>query len=138
MNITITEVTTSPVLADTPQKMVSGETLEGVPFTVWLPARYTDTQCASHVKSSEFASNPTSCPAYVEMGQARCVLALSGQLAAVQALMAQLPEGHFTRIMWEFSPRIARYSAYMTQMQAALGWTDLQIDALFIAANAVV
>jgi hypothetical protein len=83
-------------------------------------------------------------PSEVTPRQARIVLALkpatSGDhphlLAQVEAAFGSLPEPEKTvaRITWEYSIAVERTNPLIGQMQAIIGFTDEQIDQLFIEA----
>lgn len=75
-------------------------------------------------------------PASVTMRQARLALRAAGKLALVDAAIASLPEPQKTdaQITWEFSGEVQRANGLVSQLAPALGMTEAQIDALFIAA----
>lgn len=86
----------------------------------------------------------TPLPAFVTPRQARLVLvsnpatdeAYPNLLAQVEAAFASLPEPLKTQaeITWEYSTEIQRNNPLIAQMQAVIGFTDEQIDQLFIQA----
>ena len=75
-------------------------------------------------------------PTTVAMYQARIALQQAGLLATVQAGIGQMSEE--AQIKWEFAPTVKRNDALTIAMTAALNLTDEQLDALFIAADAIV
>lgn len=68
----------------------------------------------------------------VAMKQARLALLQAGLLTAVNAAIATMPEA--AQIEWEFSAEVHRGNALVSAMQTLLGWTDAQMDDLFILA----
>lgn len=91
-----------------------------------------------------FVDPPPPIPTSVTPRQARIVLALTPSedpafanlLQQVEAAFAALPEPDKTvaEITWNFSTEIQRSNPLITQMQAIIGFTDEQIDQLFIQA----
>lgn len=75
-------------------------------------------------------------PQRVTMRQARLVLDDAGLLDAIDATIAALPQPHRRRaeIEWEFSQEVQRHNGFVSQLAPALGLSDAQIDALFVAA----
>ena len=71
-------------------------------------------------------------PECVSMKQARLVLLQNGLLSAVNAVILTMPEA--AQIEWEFSADVHRENALVIAMQSLLGWTDAQMDDLFILA----
>lgn len=78
-------------------------------------------------------------PEAVTMRQARLALLGAGRLEAVQAAIDALPEPKkaAAKISWEYSVQVQRHNGLVPQMAAALGLSEAQIDALFIAAAAL-
>lgn len=78
-------------------------------------------------------------PQTVSMRQARLALLGAGLLTHVNDALAVMPgiEGEAARIEWEYATEVKRDSALVTGMTAALGLTEAQLDALFIAAAAL-
>lgn len=85
------------------------------------------------------ASTPDLVPGQVTMRQARLALLAAGKLAAVETALNALPEPTKTaaRITWDFSSTVQRRNGLVSQLGPALGLTEEQIDALFIAAAAI-
>lgn len=81
--------------------------------------------------------DPDAVPFSVSMRQARLALLGAGMLTQVEAAINALPEPQRTaaKITWEYSTEVQRNFGLVPQMAAALGLTDAQIDALFIAAR---
>jgi hypothetical protein len=75
-------------------------------------------------------------PQSVSMRQARLALSAAGKLAAVDAAIASLPEPQKTAalIEWEYSAAVRRTQPLVLSLAPALGFTDEQLDALFIQA----
>lgn len=80
---------------------------------------------------------PAVVPQQVTMRQARLALLGAGLLAGVDAAIAGLtePAKSAAQIEWEYAAVVQRSSGLVPAMASALGLTDPQIDALFIAAN---
>jgi hypothetical protein len=76
-------------------------------------------------------------PSQVTMKQARLALLGAGMLDKVQVTIDGLSEPQKTAalITWDYSSTVERTDGLMTQLAAALGLTDAQIDGLFIAAS---
>ena len=76
-------------------------------------------------------------PAEVTMRQARLALLGAGKLAAVDAAIASMPEPQKSaaRIEWEYSGAVQRHNGFVAALGPALGLSEAQIDALFIAAS---
>ena len=57
----------------------------------------------------------------------------------MEAFFATLPEPQRTVAMlaWNGDAKVARRSATIQALTSALGWTDSQVDAMFIAADAI-
>jgi hypothetical protein len=79
------------------------------------------------------ASPPPQVPVAVTMRQARLVLHQIGKLPAVDAAIAQADAT--AQIEWEYAHEIRRDAALVIGIGAALGLTEAEIDALFIAAS---
>lgn len=78
-------------------------------------------------------------PYAVTMRQARLALSASGILSAVDAAINSLPEPQKTAalIEWEYSNEVQRFNGFVSQLAPALGMTEAELDALFIAAKAL-
>jgi hypothetical protein len=78
-------------------------------------------------------------PHEVTMRQARLALFAAGKLSSVDAAIDAMPEPNKTlaRIEWEYSNAVQRNNAFVAALGPALGMTDEQVDALFIAASAL-
>lgn len=75
----------------------------------------------------------------VSMRQARLALLAANKLDAVSACIAGLSGALKTRaqIEWEYASVVRRDGPMLKLLQPLLGWTDAEIDALFIAAYAI-
>ena len=75
-------------------------------------------------------------PQSVTMRQARLALLGAGVLSAVDAAIAAMdePAKAAALIAWEYSTEVQRSFGLVSQLAPALGLTDAQVDALFIAA----
>lgn len=81
------------------------------------------------------AANVSPIPRQVTMRQARLAIHGAGLLDAVaNAIVAA---GMAAQIEWEYAGTVERNSGIVPAMATALGLTDAQIDALFIAAGAL-
>lgn len=72
-------------------------------------------------------------PPSVTIRQARLQLLAIGRLAEVDAAVSQM--GTEAQIVWDYSSVVERNHALITPMQQLLGYTDAQMDELFIAAS---
>jgi hypothetical protein len=72
-------------------------------------------------------------PASVTMRQARLQLLAIGKLAEVDTAVATM--GQDAQIAWDYSSIVERNHALIAPMQQLLGYTDAQMDELFIAAS---
>ena len=79
--------------------------------------------------------NTPTVPAEVPRWQARRALLDAGLLDAVEAAVAAA-DRHI-QITWADAPNIVRNSPFVTAMAAALGLTNEQLDALFVAAKKI-
>lgn len=75
-------------------------------------------------------------PRSVTMRQARLALLGAGKLAAVDAAIDAMGEPTKTaaRIELEYAGEVQRHNGFVAALGPALGLTDAQIDALFVAA----
>lgn len=78
-------------------------------------------------------------PATVSMRQARRALLGAGLLSQVDAAIASLPspEKEAAAIDWEYAQEVQRHHGLVPVMAQALGMTNAQLDALFIAAESL-
>jgi len=78
-------------------------------------------------------------PTRVSMRQARLALLGAGKLAAVDAAIDAMPEPQKSaaRIEWEYAAEVRRDNDFVAGLAPALGMTDAQVDALFVAAAAL-
>lgn len=75
-------------------------------------------------------------PQTVSMRQARLALLAAGKLEAVHTAIAAMSgtAGQAAQIEWEFSSEVKRNQQLVLTLGAALDLTDVQLDALFVAA----
>lgn len=71
-------------------------------------------------------------PASVTMRQARLQLLAIGKLAEVETAITSMSDA--AKITWEFSSVVERNNPLVATMQALLGFSDAQMDELFISA----
>jgi len=71
-------------------------------------------------------------PWVVEMAQARLALLSAGLLDTVESNLASMSQS--AQIEWEYRTTVRRDNALVAAMKTQLGWTDEQLDNLFIAA----
>ena len=78
-------------------------------------------------------------PAEITMRQARLALLGAGKLAAVDTAIDAMvePAKSAAKIEWEYSNTVQRHNGFVAALGPALGLTDAQIDALFLAAQAL-
>ena len=76
-------------------------------------------------------------PQIVTMRQARLALLAAGKLSQVDSVIESLPEPHKSaaRIEWDYSSEVQRDKPFVVQIGAALGYTDAELDQLFIEAS---
>lgn len=75
-------------------------------------------------------------PEAVTARQARLALLGAGKLAHIEQALGAMPgvQGEAARIEWEYATDIRRDSPLIAALAPALGLTEAQVDALFIAA----
>jgi hypothetical protein len=80
---------------------------------------------------------PPAVPIEVTQRQARMALLSVGLLSTVEAAINALPDPPRTeaRIAWDFSNTIQRSNPFVSQLAALLGFTESQLDELFITAS---
>lgn len=80
---------------------------------------------------------PPPVPQAVTMRQARLVLLGAGLLPQVEAAIDALPEPQKSaaKIEWEYSQEVQRYNGFVSQLAATLGFSESQLDELFITAS---
>ena len=88
------------------------------------------------VETPEPPPPPPVAPASVTMRQARLALLGAGLLDDVEAAIAALPspQKEAARVEWEYSQEVQRHNGFVSALAPALGMTEAQTDALFIAA----
>lgn len=82
---------------------------------------------------------PSLVPAKITMRQARLVLFTAGLLNSVNTAINALPSPAKDKalIEWEYSNDVVRHNGFVSTLGPALGLTEEQIDALFIAGAAL-
>ena len=97
-----------------------------------------DAEHAALIAARE-ALQPKAVPAEITMRQARLALLGAGKLAAVDTAINAMdePAKSAAKIEWEYSNTVQRHNGFVTALGPALGLTDAQIDALFLAAQAL-
>jgi len=83
-----------------------------------------------------FAITPTAQPWVVSAAQAKITLYQVGLLDTIQTLMNAAPAP--VKLAWENTANFSRTSPMVLSMQGQMGWTDIQLDALFTAASEIV
>ncbi len=78
-------------------------------------------------------SPPTPVPTSVTMRQARLALLAAGLLDSVETAITAA--GVAAKIEWDYATEVQRSSGLVPAMATALGMTEAQIDALFVAAS---
>ena len=73
-----------------------------------------------------------SVPEQVEMAQARLALLQAGLLSAVEAAIPNM--GQAAQIEWEYRSYVRRDNVLVNEVKTLLGWTDQQMDELFVLA----
>lgn len=86
-----------------------------------------------------FIAPPVAVPVEITMRQARLALLGAGKLTAVDAAIAAMPEPQKSaaKIEWEYSNTVQRHNGFVSALGPALGLTDAEVDALFIAGAAL-
>ena len=69
--------------------------------------------------------------------QAREAIRRAGLLPQVEALIADPETPALVKSAWEYALKFKRQSPTILAVAQALGWTDEQLDALFIEASGV-
>jgi hypothetical protein len=87
------------------------------------------------VRTVDPATLPPPVPEKVSPRQARLALLASGKLDAANAAVAASDAA--TKIAWEFSTEIVRNDPGVIALGHAIGLSDAEIDALFIAAEVI-
>ena len=69
--------------------------------------------------------------------QAKAALLQAGLLDDVEAMMSDHQADPIAKLAWQDAIEFRRYSPALTGVATALGWTDAQLDQLFIAASQI-
>ena len=91
------------------------------------------------IDGSELPPPPQRVPREIPNWRAKAVLDRMGLLSAVETFLASLPEPQRTdaKYAWKGDAKMARQSATVSALAAALNLSAAQIDAMFIAAEAI-
>jgi hypothetical protein len=91
------------------------------------------------IDGAELPALPPRVPREIPNWRAKVILAQMGLLSTVEAAIAALPEPEHTvaRLAWGGDAKLARSGKTVLSLAAALGLDDDQVDALFIAAEAL-
>jgi hypothetical protein len=96
---------------------------------------------ATLVPGAPDATPPAAAPAprQVSMLAARTVLYTAGLLELVEGIIANMPgeAGDLARIKWATALTVRRDDDLVTQVIPALGKTEAEIDAMFVAADLI-
>lgn len=86
-----------------------------------------------------YVAPPVAVPAEITMRQARLALLSVGKLTAVEAAIEamQEPQKSAAKIEWEYSNTVQRHNGFVSALGPALGLTEAEVDALFIAGAAL-
>ena len=86
-----------------------------------------------------YVAPPTPIPTTLTMRQARLVLLGAGLLNSVATAINALPspQKEAAQIEWEYSNEVQRNNGFVSQLAPALGLTEAQLDALFLAGAAL-
>ncbi|HEX5362333.1 MAG TPA: hypothetical protein VFW49_14800 [Fluviicoccus sp.] len=88
-------------------------------------------------QGNEWSPVPVDVPQEVSRYQALAALHLAGKLAAVEAMMEDPATDQLTVLAWKNALVFKRHSPMVLNMAQALGWTDGQVDDLFITASTI-
>jgi hypothetical protein len=82
-----------------------------------------------------YIAPPVAVPPEITMRQARLALLGAGKLSSVDAAIAAMPEPQKSEasIEWNYSNTVQRNNGFVSALGPALGLTESQVDALFIA-----
>lgn len=91
------------------------------------------------IDGAELPPLPPRVPREIPNWRAKAILATMGKLAAVEAAIQAMPEPQRTvvALAWGGDAKLARRGKTVLGLSAALGLTDAQVDALFVAAEAL-
>lgn len=70
--------------------------------------------------------------------QAKAALQLAGLLESVEAFMADPATDTIVRLAWQHASEYRRQSPTVLAMAEHFGWTDAQLDQLFVTASGIV
>jgi hypothetical protein len=116
---------------ETPAHDQSAQILTG--DFVWDDVKAIVVQKVRNLTTAEIAANfKATVPRSVSMRQARVYLSRASLLDLVSAQIADT-SGE-AQIVWEYSQEVQRDNPLISNMAAALGWTEEQLDQMFIDA----
>lgn len=111
----------------------------------YIPADYRNTDYAAYLRwvaagnePTPYAPPPAPVPQTVSATQAQIALANAGLFDQIDAFMDTLPKADPRRIAWTKAAEFTRDSPTLEAIAQQFGLSDAQIDALFIAADAIV
>lgn len=110
---------------------------DGAVPTEWEDSRVPATQAPRWWTGIPFeppAPEPPAVPVAISPLQARRALLAAGLLDDVEAALAEAPRE--TQLAWEYAVELRRDDPMLIAVAAALGLTEEQVDALFLAAVA--
>lgn len=118
--------------------------LNGLPYQViQSDPLYAETKLEADAMGAALGFEPTptppapSVPQSVSNAQARAALMASGQFAQVDTFIKN--SGNAVALMaWEYANFVDRHGTLVTALAPQFGFTDAQLDALFIAASQIV
>src|SRR3989338_2902179 len=112
--------------------------LDGVFFADWV-GTLEELAAFSDVDVGRLSIGPPDVPIAVPMRAARLALVSAGLFQGVDGAIQTIPgtEGDIARTEWEYSNTLRRDHPLLVQLGPALGLTDAQIDALFVAASQI-
>lgn len=115
------------VSRDLPGGGIDSRSVNDAEFRAWLDS-------GNVPLPPQIASNGV--PFEVTQRQARMALHALGHLTSVEAAINALPDPPRTeaRIAWDFSNTIQRSNPFVSQLAALLGFTDQDLDELFLMA----
>ena len=118
--------------------VVEQETTPSIPG-VWVDVTNLVVGPGHRLVNGVWTSPSAAVPSSVTMRQARLALYSVGKLDDVETAINGMTEPDKTqaRIEWEYSGEVQRKNGLVSQLAPALGLTDPEIDALFVAAAAI-
>ena len=117
----------------------SNESIKAALATVVAPESTTETALQALIDGGTIPNPPKRVPREVAHWRIALVLDQAGRLAQVESLIAGLPQPQYSvaSAAWAGMSAIARRSPLVLAVAAALGYSDAEMDALFIAADSI-